>query len=136
MIAIRPPGFSSDGATASNRWRLPISRLTSIRKAWNVRRTDILTSVLASCGCAAVKVVRTRRQLLGELGVAEQRLGNGNLERIPRLRVAAQRTPQPELQIRADKETEYQIVASVMTDAKNAGMVKVGFITQASSAQQ
>ena len=47
------------------------------------------------------------------------------------LRVAAQRTPQPELQIRADKETEYQIVASVMTDAKNAGMVKVGFITQA-----
>jgi biopolymer transport protein ExbD len=52
------------------------------------------------------------------------------------LRVAAQRTPQPELQIRADKDTEYQIVASVMTDAKNAGMVKVGFITQASSVQQ
>jgi len=52
------------------------------------------------------------------------------------LRVAAQRTPQPELQIRADNETEYQIVASVMTDAKNAGMVKVGFITQASSVQQ
>ena len=52
------------------------------------------------------------------------------------LRVSAQRTPQPELQIRADKDTEYQIVASVMTDAKNAGMVKVGFITQASSAQQ
>jgi len=48
------------------------------------------------------------------------------------LRVAAQRTPQPELQIRADKDTEYQIVASVMTDAKNSGMVKVGFITQAS----
>ena len=52
------------------------------------------------------------------------------------LRVAAQKSPQPELQIRADKETEYQIVASVMTDAKNAGMVKVGFITQASSVQQ
>ena len=47
------------------------------------------------------------------------------------LRVAAQRAPQPELQIRADRDTEYQIVASVMTDAKNAGMVKVGFITQA-----
>ena len=47
------------------------------------------------------------------------------------LRVAAQRTPQPELQIRADRDTEYQIVASVMTDAKNSGMVKVGFITQA-----
>ena len=47
------------------------------------------------------------------------------------LRVAAQRTPQPELQIRADRDTEYQIVASVMTDAKGAGMVHVGFITQA-----
>jgi biopolymer transport protein ExbD len=47
------------------------------------------------------------------------------------LRVAAQRTPQPELQIRADRDTEYQIVASVMSDAKGAGMVKVGFITQA-----
>src|SRR5215475_13496514 len=47
------------------------------------------------------------------------------------LRVAAQRQPQPELQIRADKDTEYQLVSSVMADAKNAGMVKVGFITQA-----
>jgi biopolymer transport protein ExbD len=52
------------------------------------------------------------------------------------LRVAAQRTPQPELQIRADRDTEYQIVASVMTDAKNAGMVKVGFITQAQSSRE
>ena len=52
------------------------------------------------------------------------------------LRVAAQRTPQPELQIRADRDTEYQIVASVMTDAKNAGMVKVGFITQAQGGEK
>jgi biopolymer transport protein ExbD len=36
---------------------------------------------------------------------------------------------QPEVQIRADKDTEYQIVANVMTNAKNQGMVKVGFIT-------
>jgi biopolymer transport protein ExbD len=52
------------------------------------------------------------------------------------LRVAAQRAPQPELQIRADRDTQYQIVASVMTDAKNAGMVKVGFITQAQGANE
>ena len=52
------------------------------------------------------------------------------------LRVAAQRTPQPELQIRADRDTEYQIVASVMTDAKNSGMVKVGFITQAQGGEK
>ena len=50
------------------------------------------------------------------------------------LRVAAQRTPQPELQIRADKDTQYQVVSALMGDAKAAGMVKLGFITQARSA--
>jgi len=52
------------------------------------------------------------------------------------LRVAAQRTPQPELQIRADRDTEYQLVSSVMSDAKAAGMVKLGFITQAQGNNQ
>ncbi len=45
------------------------------------------------------------------------------------LRVVAQRTPQPELQIRAEKKTEYQNIATVMAEAKSAGMVKIGFIT-------
>ena len=44
-------------------------------------------------------------------------------------RVVAPMAVQPEVQIRADKEVEYQLVANVMTNAKNAGMVKVGFIT-------
>jgi len=52
------------------------------------------------------------------------------------LRVLAQRQPQPELQIRADRDTQYQLVSSVMADAKNAGMVKLGFITQAQSSPQ
>ena len=45
------------------------------------------------------------------------------------LRVAAQKNPQPELQIRAEKKTEYQLIATVMANAKSAGMVKIGFIT-------
>ncbi len=44
-------------------------------------------------------------------------------------RVVAPMAVQPEIQIRADKDAEYQLVAAVMTNAKNAGMVKVGFIT-------
>ncbi len=52
-----------------------------------------------------------------------------------KLRVAAQRQPQPELQIRADKDTEYSLISTVMGDAKSAGMVKLGFITQAHSAK-
>jgi biopolymer transport protein ExbD len=51
------------------------------------------------------------------------------------LRVAAQKNPQPELQIRADKTTEYQKIAAVMADAKAAGMVKIGFITTGSGGE-
>jgi len=43
--------------------------------------------------------------------------------------VAAAKSPQPELQIRADKTTEYKIVRKVLGSAKEQGMVHVGFIT-------
>ncbi len=36
---------------------------------------------------------------------------------------------QPELKIRADRNTTYQLIATVMADAKNAGMVKIGFVS-------
>ena len=45
------------------------------------------------------------------------------------LRIQARRTPQPTLQIRADLDTEYKEVATLMASAKNAGMKKVGLIT-------
>jgi biopolymer transport protein ExbD len=43
--------------------------------------------------------------------------------------VAAAKSPQPELQIRADKTTEYKVVKKILGDAKDQGMVHVGFIT-------
>jgi biopolymer transport protein ExbD len=43
--------------------------------------------------------------------------------------VAAAKSPQPELQLRADKTTEYKIVKKVLASAKEQGMVHVGFIT-------
>ncbi len=52
------------------------------------------------------------------------------------LRVSAQKNPQPELQIRADKDTKYQLIATVMANAKSAGMVKIGFITTSANAAQ
>ena len=42
---------------------------------------------------------------------------------------AALQKPQPELQLRADKTTQYQALAEIMADAQNAGMKKLGFIT-------
>ncbi len=47
-----------------------------------------------------------------------------------RLEEAAKQTPQPELQIRADKETRYQLLSEVMADAQNAGITKLGFISE------
>jgi len=43
--------------------------------------------------------------------------------------VAAAKSPQPELQIRAEKGIEWKYVGKVLTDAKGAGMVHVGFMT-------
>jgi biopolymer transport protein ExbD len=43
---------------------------------------------------------------------------------------ASRRTPQPELHLRAERTTQYQKLAEVMAAARNAGMVKIGFITE------
>ncbi len=46
-----------------------------------------------------------------------------------RLSSAAKAEPQPELHLRADHNTRYQKIAEVMSQAKNAGIAKIGFIT-------
>lgn len=43
---------------------------------------------------------------------------------------ASRRTPQPELHLRAEKTTQYQKLAEVMAAARNAGVAKIGFITE------
>ncbi len=46
-----------------------------------------------------------------------------------RLRGAATREPQPELHLRADRATRYQEIAEVMSQAREAGIIRMGFIT-------
>ncbi len=58
-----------------------------------------------------------------------------DLELKAQLAVTAQKTNQPELQIRGEKETRYELIAKVLADAKNAGMVKIGFITNPGAKQ-
>ncbi len=43
---------------------------------------------------------------------------------------AAQKTPQPELHLRAERTTQYEKVAQVMAAAQNGGLTKIGFITE------
>lgn len=50
-----------------------------------------------------------------------------------KLQEAAIKPDQAELQIRADKNTRYQILAEVLAQAQNAGMKKIGFVSQPKS---
>jgi len=46
------------------------------------------------------------------------------------LQAEAGKTPQPELHIRGDKEVRYERVAQAMANAQQAGLRKIGFITE------
>ncbi|MGJ7903014.1 ExbD/TolR family protein [Lysobacter sp. 1R34A] len=45
-----------------------------------------------------------------------------------RLSVEAQKTPQPQINVRGDRTTKYRVVNEVVTIAQRQGMRKVGFI--------
>ena len=47
-----------------------------------------------------------------------------------RLRTSATQNPQPELHIRGDKAVRYERVAEAMAAAQQAGLRKIGFITE------
>jgi biopolymer transport protein ExbD len=46
-----------------------------------------------------------------------------------KLAIAAKKNPQPELQLRADKATRYEVIAQVMAAAQSNGLTKMGFVT-------
>ncbi|MFC3110283.1 ExbD/TolR family protein [Undibacterium arcticum] len=47
-----------------------------------------------------------------------------------KLAAAAQKSPQPELQLRADKDTRYEVIAQVMAAAQSNNLGKLGFVTE------
>ena len=51
-------------------------------------------------------------------------------ELLPRLQAAAQRTPQPELHLRGDRDARYEAVAQALAAAQRSGLRKIGFITE------
>ena len=63
------------------------------------------------------------RYFLNETRVTEEDL-------VPRLKVAAAQNPQPDLHIRGDKSVRYDRVAQAMAAAQQAGLHKIGFITE------
>lgn len=63
----------------------------------------------------------------GTLFWNDQRIADDELA--ARLTAAAAQAVQPELHLRADRETRYQKLAEIMSAARTAGIQKMGFIT-------
>ena len=64
----------------------------------------------------------------GEYYWNEQKIDDAELP--ARLAAEAAKDPQPELHIRGDKEVRYERVAKAMSEAREAGVRKIGFITE------
>ena len=58
----------------------------------------------------------------------ERRVADKDVEQL--LRAEAGKNPQPELHIRGDKAVRYEKVAQAMAAAQQAGLRKIGFITE------
>ncbi len=58
----------------------------------------------------------------------EQKIDDSELA--SRLAAEAAKDPQPELHIRGDKAVRYERVAKAMSEAREAGVRKIGFITE------
>ena len=58
----------------------------------------------------------------------ENRIDDKDLPRM--LQAEAAKNPQPELHLRGDKEVRYERVAMAMSAAQQAGLRKIGFITE------
>ena len=52
------------------------------------------------------------------------------LELRERLKQAGQKTPQPEVHIRGDRDARYEFVGRIIADCQRAGIAKIGFITE------
>ena len=64
----------------------------------------------------------------GEYYWNEQKIADSELP--GRLAAEAAKEPQPELHIRGDKAVRYERVAKAMSEAREAGVRKIGFITE------
>ena len=64
----------------------------------------------------------------GNYFINESRVSDADLPRL--LQAEAARQPQPDLHIRGDKAVRYERVAQAMAMAQQAGLRKIGFITE------
>ena len=74
------------------------------------------------------QTLRLTVQADGSYWLDEQKLADDQLG--ARLQAAAARQPQPDLHIRGDRDVRYERVAQAMAAAQQAGLKKIGFVTE------
>ena len=74
------------------------------------------------------ETIRLSVDALGSYYVNEAPIADTDLA--PKLKIAAAQNPQPELHIRGDRAVRYERVAEAMALAQQAGLRKIGFITE------
>ena len=74
------------------------------------------------------ETIRLSVDAQGAYFINEAKITDAELE--PQLKTAAARNPQPDLHIRGDKNVRYERVAQAMAAAQQAGLRKIGFITE------
>ena len=73
------------------------------------------------------ETVRLTVQADGSYALGEEKIAD---QLAPRLQAEAAKQPQPDLHIRGDKDVRYERVAQAMAAAQQAGLSKIGFITE------
>ena len=74
------------------------------------------------------ETVRLTVDAQGTYYLNDVKVEDGDL--VPRFRAAAAQDPQPELHIRGDRASRYERVAQAMAAAQQAGLRKIGFVTE------
>ena len=74
------------------------------------------------------ETVRLTVQADGSYWLGDEKIADDQLA--PRLQAEAAKQPQPDLHIRGDREVRYERVAQAMATAQQAGLRKIGFITE------
>jgi len=74
------------------------------------------------------QTLRLSVQADGSYWLGDERIADDQLA--ARLRAEAARQPQPDLHIRGDRQVRYERVAQAMAAAQQAGLRRIGFITE------
>ena len=74
------------------------------------------------------ETLRLTVQADGTYFLGDERIDDDQFAR--RLQAEAQKNPQPDLHIRGDRDVRYERVAQAMATAQQAGLKKIGFITE------